>query len=146
LNIYNFDGSLIQAIGMSSPATNIDEKSDGLWVLNMGKFTSTDSPTGNLSRISKKNGSGKYNSVEVLINSLQRPCDVAYADFDQDGDEDVVIAQFGNWTGRLEWFENKGEKQYNRHTSIPITGAEEVMVDDLNADGLPDILAMIAQG
>jgi len=146
LNIYNSDGFLIQAIGMGSPATNIDEKSDGLWVLNMGKFTSTDSPTGNLSRISKRNNSVKYNSVEVLIDSLQRPCDVAYADFDQDGDEDVVIAQFGNWAGRLEWFENLGKDQYKRHSLIPITGAVKVKAEDLNQDGRVDILAMIAQG
>ena len=146
LNIYQPSGKLIQAIAMRSAAAKIDEKEDGLWVLNMGKFTSTDAPVGSLSRISKRGGASQYNSVEVMIDSLQRPVDVDYADFDQDGDEDVVIAQFGNWAGILEWFENKGDKQYERHTLIPITGAEEVMVDDLNTDGLPDILAMIAQG
>ena len=146
LNIYHPSGKLIQAIGMRSAAAKIDEKEDGLWVLNMGQFTSTDAPIGSLSRISKRGGATQYNTVEILIDSLQRPVDVDYADFDRDGDEDVVIAQFGNWAGVLEWFENKGDKKYERHTLIPITGAEEVMVDDLNEDGLPDIMAMIAQG
>ena len=146
LNIYQPSGKHVQAIALRSAAAKIDEKDDGLWVLNMGKFTSTDAPVGNLSRISKRGGAAQYNAVEVMIDSLQRPVDVDYADFDQDGDEDVVIAQFGNWAGILEWFENKGEKQYERHTLIPITGAEEVLVEDLNGDGLPDILAMIAQG
>lgn len=145
LNIYNTAGKRVQAIAMQSAAARIDEKSDGLWVLNMGQFTSTDAPIGSISRISKRMGEKQYSAVEVLIDSLQRPVDVEYADFDQDGDEDVVVAQFGNWAGILEWFENK-EGDYQRHTLIPITGAEEIQVEDLNQDGLPDMLAMIAQG
>jgi hypothetical protein len=146
LNIYNADGTIVQSIAMRSPAAKIDEKSDGLWVLNMGSFTSTDAASGSLSRITRTKEAELYNRVEVVIDSLQRPCDVAYADFDQDKDEDVVIAQFGNWAGTLEWFENQGKDQYQRHTLLPITGAVKVKTEDVNGDGLVDILAMIAQG
>ena len=93
LNIFNTDSELLQAIALRSPAARIDEKGGALSVLTMGSFTFTDAPSGQLTRISRKPGSQQYNAVEVLINGLQRPTDLAYADFDQDGDEDVVIAQ-----------------------------------------------------
>jgi hypothetical protein len=146
LNIFNTQHQLLQAIALRSPAVRIHEKGGSLWVLTMGSFTSTDAPSGQLLRISKKPGAAQYNAVEVLIDGLQRPTDLAYADFDADGDEDVVIAQFGNWAGRLEWFEQLPAGKYQRHGLIPQTGASRVQVADLNGDSLPDILAMIAQG
>lgn len=146
LNIFDTAGELIQAIALRSPAVRIHEKGGALWVLTMGSFTSTDAPTGQLLRISKKPGAKQYTGVEILIDTLQRPVDLAYADFDQDGDEDVAIAQFGNWAGRLEWFEQMEDATYQRKALLPKTGATQVRVSDLNHDGLPDVLALIAQG
>lgn len=146
LNIYDREGNIIQAIGMRSPAARLREKDGALWVLAMGSFTSSDAPKGNLVKITKKGGSALYNSVEIMIDSLRRPVDLAYADFDQDGDEDVVIAEYGNWAGQLRWFRNQGNDQYENNMLLPITGPTRVMVDDLNQDGWMDILAMIAQG
>jgi len=146
LNIFDPQGEVVQTIALKAPPVKVREKDGDLWTLLMGKFTSTDAPDGSLIRITKRGNSEKYNSLEILIDGLIRPVDLDYADFDGDGDEDVVIAQFGNWAGRLEWFENRGEEGYKPHILINKTGATQVIAEDLNADGHPDIMAMIAQG
>ncbi len=146
INIFNADLEPVQSLGVRSPPSIIREKNGELWALLMGSFTSTDEPSGRIVKFTKDNGSEQYNSLTNVISGLQRPVDMAFADFDHDGDEDVVVAQFGNWAGKLEWFENKGSEQYDRHLLINKTGPSQVITEDLNNDGLTDILAMITQG
>jgi hypothetical protein len=83
--------------------------------------------------------------LTVIVDSLQRPVDMEYADLDNDGDEDLIVSQFGNWVGRLEWFENTGQGNYARHTLLAKTGPTSIIVEDLNEDGHQDIVAMITQ-
>lgn len=146
INIFDADLAPVQSLGIRSPAVRIEEKNNDLWALLMGSFTSTDAPSGSVAKFSKTNGSEEYNTLKTVIEGLQRPVDMAFADFDNDGDEDVVIAQFGNWAGRLEWFENIGEEQYKRHLLFQKTGSSKVVAEDLDDDGLTDILVMVAQG
>ncbi len=146
INIFDTNLEPVQSLGVRSPPARIREKKGELWALLMGSFTSTDEPTGRIVKFTKANGSDQYNALANVISGLQRPVDMAFADFDHDGDEDVVVAQFGNWAGKLEWFENSGDEQYKRHQLINKTGPSRVIAEDLNEDGLTDILAMITQG
>ena len=145
INIFTVDGELVQSLAMTSPAVRIHRKKGQLWALLMGSFTSTDAPSGSLVRILKKDNSIAYNTIETVVDGLQRPVDVVYADFDKDGDEDMVIAQFGNWTGRLEWFQNEGPDTYERHPLLIKTGPTKIIAEDLDKDGWVDLLAMVTQ-
>jgi hypothetical protein len=80
-----------------------------------------------------------------LVDSLKRPVHLAVADFDQDGDEDIVVSAFGNFTGGLYVME-KGKRGYTRHTVHSFPGTRKTVIRDVNGDGLPDILALLAQG
>ena len=79
------------------------------------------------------------------IDSLSRPVAAAYGDFNQDGREDVVVCQFGNYTGQLSWFE-RTKTGYREHILDPVAGARRAIVQDVNKDGRPDIVALLAQG
>ena len=88
---------------------------------------------------------GPGNVPSVRIDSLGRPVGASFGDFNQDGREDVVICQFGNYVGRLSWFENS-TTGYREHLLDPVPGARRTVVRDVNRDGRPDIVALLAQG
>ena len=81
-----------------------------------------------------------------IMTSVGRVSDVQPADFDGDGDVDLVVAEFG-WrrTGRIVVLWNEGEGQWREEVLDKRHGAIDVPVVDLNADGRPDIVALISQ-
>lgn len=85
-----------------------------------------------------------------LIDNIGRVCDARPADFDGDGDLDVVVAEFG-WRllGSIRILENvstrPGELRFESRELDPRHGTIHVPVVDLNGDGRPDILALISQ-
>lgn len=120
----------------------IEETPQARWVTVMGSFSPTDAPLGMVAYLPKLAGDQPY----VVLDSLQRPVHMAIADLNADGRDDLVVCEFGKWTGALSWFENKGNKKYQRHTLRAKPGATKVYVHDMNADGLPDVVALFAQG
>jgi len=81
----------------------------------------------------------------IAVKKLHRPVHTAYGDLNRDGREDVIICQFGNLTGKLSWYENT-TKGYEERLIDPVPGARVTLVRDLNGDGWPDLLALLAQG
>jgi hypothetical protein len=86
----------------------------------------------------------------VLLEDVGRVADAQPADFDGDGDLDIVVAVFG-WhstggivllrqTGRLD-----GRLQFSRETLDRRNGTIHVPVADLNGDSQPDFVALISQ-
>ena len=91
----------------------------------------------------------KFESI-TLAAGLGRVADAQAADFDGDGDRDVVVAVFG-WrkVGRIIWLENQtragGEPRFVPHEIDPRPGTTNVPVIDLNGDGRPAFIALISQ-
>lgn len=87
-----------------------------------------------------------------LIENIGRVADVQAADFDADGDLDLIVAEFGWITvGRILYLENQSSRgNPGKYSFKPITldertGSIHVPVVDLNDDGKPDFLALISQ-
>jgi hypothetical protein len=78
-----------------------------------------------------------------LISSLARPVQFEKADLNGDGKEDLVVAEFGNHTGKLSWFDggNPKKKKILKYQA----GIRKVLVQDMNNDKLPDLVVMGAQ-
>ena len=85
-------------------------------------------------------------AARPILNSVARVSDVQPADFDGDGDIDLVVAEFG-WrrTGRIVLLWNEGEEQWREEVVDKRHGAIDVPIVDLNADGRPDFVTVLAQ-
>ncbi len=85
-----------------------------------------------------------------LKTGYSRICDARPIDYDQDGDQDLVVAEFGFiQEGSVHLLTNVGSED-----GIPIfeskvvderNGSIHVPVVDLNGDGLPDFLTLVSQ-
>lgn len=86
----------------------------------------------------------------ALFSGVGRIADLQPLDADGDGDQDLVVAEFG-WhkTGGIHLLENlgmdQGKPQLKDHVLDSRTGTIHVPVTDLDGDGRPDFVALISQ-
>lgn len=94
-------------------------------------------------------------AAEVVLADVHRPREVAFAetrrvsdyhavsayaaDFDGDGDLDVVEADEAR--GTVRWYRNLGTDGFSRHDMDNSCPATHVLAADLDEDGRPDVLA-----
>ena len=134
-------GQVKQFFELPSPVTDIHFNQDGtLYLLAAGNLNPHDEPLGALLAMDEKG------NMQPLIQELSRPVHMSFHDLNQDGREDVVISEFGNYTGRLSWFERRQDGTFQKHVLWENPGAVKTYVQDLNHDDLPDVVALMAQG
>lgn len=78
-----------------------------------------------------------------LISSLARPVQFAKGDLNGDGKDDIVVAEFGNHTGKLSWFDGGDPKK--KKVLKYQAGIRKVIIQDMNRDKLPDLVVLGAQ-
>lgn len=81
----------------------------------------------------------------VLLAQTDRVTDLRAADFDKDGDQDLVIAQFGYDQGAVRWMEQTGPWTFTTHDLLLKSGAIHAIPDDVDQDGDLDIVALVSQ-
>ncbi|MFG0263757.1 MAG: FG-GAP repeat domain-containing protein [Rhodopirellula sp. JB055] len=128
-------------------------------VADIGEFDANDSELGRVVWLRRKPLQEEFEQI-VLLSGLGRVADARPADFDNDGDMDLVIAEFG-WrsSGRIVLLENRlsvakdsGQNperladNFVVHEIDDRHGTIHVPVTDLNGDGHLDFVAAISQG
>ena len=140
---------------LSNPAhaEAVDLDQDGLMdllVADLGEVMPSDKKEGAIVWL-RQTGARRF-EVIPLIEKIGRVADAQAADFDGDGDLDIVAAEFGWITvGRILYLENLGVRNQQGHPTFqPATlddrpGGIHVPVVDLDGDSKPDFLALISQ-
>lgn len=84
--------------------------------------------------------------VRPILSPAARVSDVQAGDFDQDGDLDLAVAEFG-WrrTGRVLLLWNDGPSTWRTVVLDGRHGSIDVPIADVNGDGLLDVVALISQ-
>lgn len=115
----------------------------GMYFGDVGSVTPSFEPVGKLYFAPRKGDS--FGPAEVLIEDLPRIAHVNRADLNRDGIEDLVICAFGWFEGSLFWLEGLPDGGFRRHDIFNRPGAVKSVVNDLNGDGHPDLVVMMAQ-
>ena len=134
-------GSLHDSVKIGIGVSNLRKDDTGLIALSMGVLYPSDARSGKLAIVPRNTG-----KAITLMDSLQRPVHASYADLNGDSLEDIVICEFGNTVGELAWITKKGPEKYSKHILRALPGAVRTEIFDFNRDGLPDIMALMAQG
>lgn len=123
-----------------SPPSAYDAAS-GL-VLEMGSLSPSDHPRGALHTIQDST-----NESQLFANSLARPVDMLRLDLDLNGDQELIVAEYGNLVGRLStWQMTSGGTLAPGAILAGTPGAIRLRASDMDGDGNKDLLVLFAQG
>ncbi len=143
-SLYTFDrrGRLLETEPVGEGPSDLRTGPHELRITVMESFSPTEHPSGAVLSIRNPGGAKAYG---MLLDGLHRPVHAGWADLNADGREDVVVCEYGSHTGRLAWYEQRGDG-YVPHVLRNLPGATRTQVHDFDGDGRPDILALMAQG
>ena len=155
LGIVNSQDGFATTIGnLENPAhaetcdLNRDGKID-LVVSDLGSFLPEDHNRGRVIWLEAIKEAQEY-KTHVLLDGIGRVCDVRTGDFDQDGDQDLIVAEFG-WrkTGSILYLENKtgldNQPVFESRQIDSRHGCINVIPIDLNGDQHLDFIALMSQ-
>lgn len=150
----NAEPTILGKVKFASHVEPCDLDQDGLrdyLVTDIGEQSVVDSTEGAVVWLRRVEADSLTFETIELAGGLSRPCDAREADFDGDGDLDVVVAEFGyRKTGKILWLENKGgetpaETKFHLHPVDARHGAVNTIPTDLDDDGDLDFVALIGQ-
>ncbi len=135
-----------QQITWDEPVVDLIRDQDHLVLTIIGQMNPTDKALGKLVKFFYDPASGKYQEFVTLFDQLQRPVNTLMYDFEDDGYQDFLVCEYGNYTGSLTLFRAVGSGRFQKRILKDQPGALKSMVRDFDQDGLPDIITLFAQG
>lgn len=133
---------ILQQAKVGKGLVHLQETDQHIWATVMGSFSPTDNPIGYILQLAKDGPS----SAKILIEALQRPVHSGYFDFNQDGLQDIVVSEYGKWTGGLSLHLQQKDGTFKSKRLINRAGAIKSEFIDGNKDGKMDILVLFGQG
>jgi hypothetical protein len=140
--VYSFDQGWkpIDTVQVRSTPIDYVTTRDGGLILNIGKLYPSERKTGSLSIY-------KDGHLREVLNDLHRPVSITLVDINGDHEEDALISEFGFETGRLSWFEGHDSGYVTVPRILKNTpGAVKSILQDMDGDGIQDIVILMAQG
>jgi len=125
---------------LNGPVSHIEFQKEANPIISLlGNFGPSDQRLGALSQLNSTESSTKA----ISLKRLQRPVYFKTADINMDGSNDVVVCNFGNYTGSLSWYQDYDRSKEYIIKKLP--GARKIEIRDINGDNFPDIVALMAQ-
>lgn len=90
---------------------------------------------------------GVFMGLNILLKELHRPADFEIADLDNDGIDELLISNFGDYTGNLSIYKRESEKGaflLDPQVLSEQPGIVKSGTHDFNGDGFLDIVVMMS--
>ncbi len=146
LTYINNKFEIVSSINSNGPIVDILFKHDKIFSCEIGKTMEANNlRNGTITPLLIGANKQLSFSPKPMITDLARPIKIIEADLNNDGKNDYIISQFGNIIGELIWMENLGNDKFKKHILRNIPGSMNIIVNDYNKDGLPDIWVQFAQ-
>ena len=124
---------------VNSPATWWTKATDGNYATDVGILAPSELSKGNLTKFS----AGKS---ERVWQNLHRPVFTLVKDLDGDGTEEILICEYGNFSGELSMLKKDGKGKYQKSTLLAVPGTIRVKAADMDGDNMDDLVVLAAQG
>ncbi len=108
-------------------------------LLEIGTIYPTEVRNGRLLRL-------RGDTALVIADSLHRPVHFMTGDLDGDGLAEIVVCEYGHYTGALTLLRPNGKGGYDHERLSGTPGMIRVVARDLDGDGRQDLIALHAQG
>ena len=86
------------------------------------------------------------NGVDSFISKLHRPVNTLVKDLNNDGNDELIISEFGNLHGKLSLYSMDNTKNYKGKILLDQPGAIRTLSRDMDNDGRDDLISLVAQG
>ena len=139
LMVVDHELKLSKQVSLESPPSQVLVKNENVMVVTMGIMDPSEEALGEIHSIQGRR-------LESLISGLQRPVHLNLADANEDGQDDFLVSQFGNQTGKFSFFSPNQQGQFQEFLLKNVAGAISSEVVDLNGDGRDDIVVLFGQG
>lgn len=122
------------------------QNGDNLYLLSVGDLMGgfANDRLGKIIYVERQGGS--YVNKGIALTGLHRPAAMDFGDFDKDGKDEVVVANFGSSKGSVGIYRAKANGwQFEEEPSIILAtepGAVDCKVADFDGDGLPDVAVL----
>ena len=127
-----------QTTEVESPVVDFHFTDEGVLLTHIGNFLPGNVPKGSLSLLGPT-------KKTTLLDKLRRPVHSQYIDLNSDGKKEIIVAEYGHDVGGLILFVKK-DGAYERRPLLELPGALKFYIEDLNEDGVKDIIAIFGQG
>ncbi len=104
---------------------------------------------GNLDPSEQRSGSIliiENDSVKRIPENYHRPVNLLIRDLDKNGQDELILSEYGHLTGKLSLLVKKGELDYERKILLNKPGTIRVLANDMDGNGLDDLIILSAQG
>ena len=139
---------IVLASDISAPvhteAVDIDQDGDiDLVIASMGQVFPNNDKIGSIYIL--ENDGEEHFTLHLIIENIARVTDVGTGDFDEDGDLDLAVAQFGYDQGEVRWMRNLGDWKFESEILLGLSGAVNILVADFNGNGHLDMASIVSQ-
>ena len=146
---YVLNPNLTKLVAGKTPGSivDVDVSEDGtLLACNIGQMEPSVGREGKAQFLRLDSSGSLTTDPTHMFEELRRPIQVSGADFDNDGDRDFLVCEFGHLTGGVSWLEARPESRFRKHELNPLPGAAKAHLHDYNRDGKMDFWVLFSQG
>ncbi len=123
----------------STPVSDFFQKNEDTYVTVMGLLYPSELPSGKVFINTDKPVSNGLSEV------LHRPVNSLVFDLNQNGEDEIVVSEFGDLTGQLSLWVKTGDS-YKKEVLLEQSGCIRTLARDMNDDGKTDLVVLTSQG